>query len=167
MPLLLHGGGAAERIPDLGVPETQEDVGRRVLSSDGGGRGGGGGGGGGDRRGRGRQQGEARLGLEAGDLPLGHVAGGGAGRRRSRRRRGELGGSALLAQLLLHVRVPVVLDLVVRPARQLCRDHGPPEITALQLARERARHAVCVCLALWLAGFRVLQMHVRYMNAHE
>jgi hypothetical protein len=49
-----------------------------------------------------------------------------------RRRRSWLKGlvgdrvDAHLPELLLDVRVPVVLDLVVRPPRQLRRDLGPP-----------------------------------------
>ena len=56
--------------------------------------------------------------------------GGGAGRRRRRGRLGErlVGGGvdAALPEPLLDVRVPKVLDLVVRPARQLRRNLRPP-----------------------------------------
>jgi len=124
---------AAEGVPDVRAPQAQEDVrgfGAAGLQVDGGGRGRGGGGGGGGRsrggagrRGGGGEEGEARLGLEPSRLPLRHVARGGAAGGRAWRWLVE----AHPAQLLLEVRVPVVLDLVVRPARELRRDHGPPE----------------------------------------
>jgi uncharacterized membrane protein YgcG len=126
---------AAEGVPDVRAPQAQEDVrgvGGLVVgraSDGGGGRGGcrrGGGGcgcrGGAGGGGGGGEEGEARLGLEPGRLPLRHVARGGAAGGRPGRGLVE----AHPAQLLLEVRVPVVLDLVVRPAWELCRDHGPP-----------------------------------------
>jgi hypothetical protein len=41
------------------------------------------------------------------------------------------------------VRVPVVLDLVVRPARQLRRDHGPPDEITQRLSNVGIRPASC------------------------
>jgi hypothetical protein len=49
----------------------------------------------------------------------------------------------LLTELLLEVRVPVVLDLVVRPARQLRRDHGPPGEITQRLSNVSIRPASC------------------------
>jgi hypothetical protein len=115
----------AERVPDVRAPQAQVDVrGRVPCGADGRGRGRGCGRGGAmGGRGSGGKEGQARLSLEAGGLPLRHVARGGATGGRAGRGRGE----AHPAQLLLEVRVPVVLDLVVRPAGQLRRDHGPPD----------------------------------------